>query len=1149
LCNSSYQPKDVADDLRIQSHQTPIQITNDKTALMTESSADEKSPVRKKFKSSKDKKKHSRTSSDATLQHVTKPIKPNTIWISETTLDVKDAYHVDKKPDRSNLNYDTLYSGDQASYKRHFGNFCLGLDKDKKIKFSDRRNRVLKKSQAQTPVRYYQNVLEPVQSTELKFHHVQTYKNDDQYEEEENMDVENSLPALSDYLSLDGEDDGEIKKQHCLLPEVYLMQKTSYYNQLLLENPENIPLWLEFIEFQDESVFWGKIPESEEGLNLADSQHKKKLRQSLLERKIAIYERALKSNPYSIELIIGHMELVQEVWDTEELVTKWKNLVFYNASKSLLWCKYIGFCISRFSFFQTNTIISVFMKAISTLNSIADGHFFSHKPEKDAKKKILALYIFFCYFLRQTGYKERAVSTLQALVEFNLLYPSDICPGYSRYPRIERRSSMESYWNADVPRFGEDSTLGWTNWEHRKEWPVEPLGLVDATKYDQIFRKIQKKENEDDEDIDIKLVKGLPTNEAWLKLERYRDECNCIPRCVSEEDSMMNSDFEDPEHVTLYEDVMEVVFILNDPDLQRLLLVEFLRFLGAPCPGPSILQATFPHLTQVISETSEIMVTSSYLFHSLQMQGADLSACYFQPSPLGSEYGLSLDTTLFQDLHCNTPVIVQSPVPSHPLKFSNYTKRFISNVFNQSLSILPSDSNVASVLMCSWLQFEMNSFKSLLSENPNTPDVNQYVDQLHSLAVELLGKFSKHNYQFLWDFTISLEGLLTFKKKASTFSKALLQPFIESNFSEDSMFCMAQCFVEYMIGLRQPLNCYDKHKPDKNFALFALTLLKDSKFNPTLLPTSDSIKVSVVDKLETKNFFEEQNRKIISTIYAKMTTIAKDYFYFQFPKFACHIYFEYLCEGINEAITLCKNLAFKIKRIATDTAVPNHAMLTSLLENLYMLQTRLIISHGSQHPMKPQILRDFVGEILHLFPTHTWFLRLLLESEKRSFISGQLRRYFDKVLSKTVSVVPLFYAIRSELERNQYLIDCSQHGVYLDELSSSTVHRVRSLFRRGTNIDCCRLCPAFWRCYMKFEIEQGNMENAKAVFYQAINNCPGVKVIYTDAIHYFPEDITKIIEMTDEKLIRVRTPLDVVLFLQDDIEQRNKLKETSSNDS
>jgi hypothetical protein len=37
--------------------------------------------------------------------------------------------------------------------------------------------------------------------------------------------------------------------------------------------------------------------------------------------------------------------------------------------------------------------------------------------------------------------------------------------------------------------------------------------------------------------------------------------------------------------------------------------------------------------------------------------------------------------------------------------------------------------------------------------------------------------------------------------------------------------------------------------------------------------------------------------------------------------------------------------------------------------------------------------------------------------------------------------------------------------------------------------------------------------------------------------------------MTDEKLIRVRTPLDVVLFLQDDIEQRNKLKETSSNDS
>ena len=35
-----------------------------------------------------------------------------------------------------------------------------------------------------------------------------------------------------------------------------------------------------------------------------------------------------------------------------------------------------------------------------------------------------------------------------------------------------------------------------------------------------------------------------------------------------------------------------------------------------------------------------------------------------------------------------------------------------------------------------------------------------------------------------------------------------------------------------------------------------------------------------------------------------------------------------------------------------------------------------------------------------------------------------------------------------------------------------------------------------------------------------------------DAIRYYPEDVEKIGEMTEEKLIRVRTPLELVSLLQ-----------------
>lgn len=1023
-------------------------------------------------------RKHKKSSSRVkTSRKPSEPSKPNTIWISETNFEPKDAYRLDSKSDLANLSYDTLYSNDQASYKRYYGNLCLGLGRGQKIKFTDKRNRVKKRHDTDQIIRYYQGECEPTETTVLKFNFKEEIPYDEETEEEGDKEAE-PLEPLPDILlltvsKLEKDEEEETKAT----PETYLKEKTSVIVKLVHgDKSDNVDLWLQYIALQDEYIHWSTVP-ADEGWGKMGMR--KKFRDTIAEKKIAIYENALMRFPYNTDFILGHMKLVESLWDTEKLVAKWKDIVFYNANQSTLWVHYIEFCMSRFSFFQTNSIIAVFIKAISTLAAIAEGKLVSHKPEVDAERKVLAMYIFFCYFLRQVGYTERAISSFQALIEFNRLYPRDLYPDNCYYPRIGRRKGLETFWETDEPRFGEEGAVGWENWEHRETTPPHPLGLVTPQKYDKLLHLEEelndnKEEEEDDIDIDMKLVSGLPINEAWVKLERYRDEENSLPgRLSAPVNSKMNSDTEDPEHITLFDDLIEIQFIMTDPELHYLLLLEFVRFLGVPCPGQSILHATFPTLAHVITMATEIMGNPSCLFNSLRMQGSQVWSCYFQPCPLGKEYGVGLDNSLGEDLFCDSSYSEKSSVSDSYPTFSSHMKHFISTVFNQSMALVPKDTNAGMVLMCTWLQFELLYIKELLKSEE---DVTLHVEQLHSLAVELVTAFTRPNYSFLWDFTHSLEQLLPVKNKTSPLSKALLEPFVQMSFPFDEMFSMAMTFVEYHLGLREPMNCYLKCKRDRWLALHALLSLKDFEFDPVNLPTVVP-KFTPNDLLKTEEFFQLQIRKVLSQISSKMISIKKDSFYIHFPKLACHAYFVYLSEGMQQTFDLCENYEFEIKRIGTDTAVPNHTTLIPLLENLYILQTRLIIVMNCPpyNTIKPSVLRIFITRALELLPCSHWLLHSLLEAEKRPFITGKLRRYFEYVISNDscdVHPIIVLFAVRAELERQNFLLKCMGRGEYTDESLSSITNRVRALFQKGSDCRSCQRCPAFWRCFMKFEVSE-----------------------------------------------------------------------------
>ena len=1038
---------------------------------------------KRKEKQHKKKEKHRQRTSKASSTTSQKSIsyKPSTIWLDETNRDCKDGYWLDSKPDSSNFTYDTLYTGDQATYRRYFGNFCLGLGKHQVIKFTDNRNLVSKKKKQSPVTRYYIDDVSDLSDTTLLLGN-------------QGVRIEGALQEAEEFLMLEQEvdDDNEshISRNITVSPESFLMQQASQYNTLLLHDPHDVQLWLEFIHFQDEALVWGKLPgpavqlDTEEG-----TRHESQRRQQLavIERKVAIYEKALESNPLSEELIVGHMELVQEVWETERLVKRWKDVVFKQPNKSQLWLKYIEFCQTRFSFYRSSSITSLYQKAISTLASILDRVLLSHKPEHEAEKCLLAIFLLYCYFLRQSGFLEKAVASFQALIEFNIFLPEEALAHHDTRHRLE---FFEIFWDSSVPRIGEDGAVGWKRWWKSRGTHsgavLHSLGVVKMENYHKLLCE-EKKElgreecleekmegdmkhedvsNEEEEmDVEGSLVQGVPPNMAWSKLECHREQTLCLPLRLGEEKDQQEEMAEDPDHIILFDDISPCMFVIRDSQLQLQLVLEFLRFLGAPVSSTPFLPSIFPNLAQIITSPQEVM--NPLAMPNLTSLGdITFSPLLYQPSCIGSD----LDKVSNYSVHT---LLCDHSRSSSSSAMPLASKYFISRMFNQSLSCFKTfgDQNAISHLTYCWLQYELN----ILTKSKSQSDTEAMAVHLQSLAIYLIQDVPFKDFHTLWNFTVMLEHVLAIKKKPSALSKELLTPFADhSNCTIDSVYNMCQCFVEYMLGLRKPMNCYARHKPDKNLALFALVSLSSSTFNPTLLPVSD-VRVSPAQILKASKYFQ----KLTSSLVSSLPSLRYADINFVFGKLACHVYFEYICKGIKACCELQTTLITPLIEKAKDEQT-----IYPLLEALYILQVNLIENHSLTNPIKPQLLRDTLKEVLQLFPTHFWFLQTYVQSEKQSFITGQLRRFFNSTTIKNDSVVIWLFAIQAEVDRHYRLTHLT--GEFTDESKSGMLQRIRALFARATQSSRGQFCPVLWRLYIKFEVRIFLMKGCCTEYYMFV---------------------------------------------------------------
>lgn len=946
--------------------------------------------------------------------------KSSTSWIGETSLTTKDSFHCDIKPDWSNTSYDTLYSGDLAIYRRLFGDHCVGLKGNSVIKFTDQRNiSMRKKNVSMTQYRYYNKVCDSNDVNLLQ----------------KNMGFEETTLSNS-FLPIEVPSTIDNESKVNETPEMHIMKKVSEYNTQLLANPHNVQLWMEFINFQDEALIWDQLlapPLSAKAQPTTSNSTRECVHRqgsALIERKIAIFERALQNNPLSEKLLVGHMELVQEIWDTERLVKQWKDIVFKQPNRSLLWLKYIEFCQSRFSFYRSSSISSLYQKAISTLSSIFDGSMISHKPEPNAEQKMVALFLLYCYFLKHSGFIEKAIALLQALVEFNLCSPEYFIERENMDAPKARLDVFESFWDGNGARIGEQGAIGWNGWFRSQgrsgmKEKEELLGVTEEKEIELLFPEIPHPEDKEDE-----FVKDLPVNIGWAKLEMHREYTSALPGKL-----LTDSDCEnDLDHTILFDDVSSCLFQIQDDQVKVTLLLEFLRFLGAPINSVSIISAMYPDAVHMI-------VSPIDLLHPLfDMPSSVVPSTLNQPR-LPTPDLITMANCSFDDLLLNS---VNGNVPSS-------LKAFITRLFNQSLSVIQNSPSFKSSLICSWLMFELHHISIYSSENVLVAEC------LQKLSMSLLPSVSIEHYGLMWNFINHLEPLLSVTKRISFISKALLHPFTSSpSPCGTSLYLFCQMFVECMLKIRKPINCYSKHLPSGDLALFTLVQLSQFKFNPTMLPTS-GVKLSSSELVKASKYFYELSSHVLQS----HSTLPQAEV---ISKLGCSFYFKYLTEGIESSCLLVQEFLHVF-------TICDHPQCNCLVEQLYVMVVKLLEAHSTNNHIKPQIIRDILCSALSLFPHHGWFLRMFIKSEEQSFNTGQLRRFFTSLVRKSTTTddIPTLFAVSAEISRYQRVNELV--GIYMEEPSSGILQRVRSYFVHSLQRRKRHSSPALWRAYIKFEVK------------------------------------------------------------------------------
>ena len=345
-----------------------------------------KNERKKKKKKEKKKLKRRKLKEKQKLKVLFDKSKPDTIWLDGTDLKIKDAFREDRREDRDNIQFDTLYRLDVASYKRKRDIVCLGMKQSQQFKWNDEKGKKRKPKSTSTDDRYFNSV---------SSHNKQDC-------DDPNLDIKELLKSLDEceYLN-EFKNNVTVDKNDDKSRTDHFSQKTEFYNQHLRENPNDVSKWIEFARLQDES--FSNLDNSLISSTFDSEKYPVGKHRAITEKKITILEKALAINKDSLPLILEYMEFCREILDPTEVQKKWHQFTFHNPNRGLLWQSYLLYVQSDLSNFFVSNVTASYGKCFKTMSAIAEGTVKTHKPDSNHLEYMLGIFVQYCLFLHQSG--------------------------------------------------------------------------------------------------------------------------------------------------------------------------------------------------------------------------------------------------------------------------------------------------------------------------------------------------------------------------------------------------------------------------------------------------------------------------------------------------------------------------------------------------------------------------------------------------------------------------------------------------------------------------------------------------------------------------------------------------------------------------
>ncbi|XP_030905290.2 nuclear exosome regulator NRDE2 [Melopsittacus undulatus] len=1016
------------------------------------------------------------------------PTSSRIVWLDDIQASTTETFIIDKKPDPSNWAYKSLYQRDIPRYKRK-GESCLGIDAKKQSVTWDSSASKKKQSQKQ-PERYFTKDSVKMLNTDgvpvcsrispsgptafIPIFQVETDGPSDTTEVNPLGIYDSStLQWLQGKGCKSADHEPETMQQTTQEPGINiksdLMSKVEEHNKKVRENPGDINAWMEFVSFQDE-LMGGPGPYASKG----EQEVRRKSLKFILEKKLAILERAIESNPSNVDLKLARLKICAEFWEPPALIKEWQKLIFLHPNSPELWKKYLLFCQSQFTTFSVSKINSLYGKCLTTLAAVRDGSMVSHPLLPGTEEAMLAIFVQQCHFLRQAGHSEKAVSLFQALIDFTFFKPDSV----KDLPTRGQVEFFEPFWDSGEPRIGEKGARGWKAWMHQQE-----KGGWIALKAD---------DDDDDEEIDEDQEiqdKTLPKWQIWLDIEHSREARHWLPWRPEKNKTEAEEDCEDPERQVLFDDLGPSLIQISNPDLQRQILYSFLQLLGVPCT-----RKLFPSNLYIAMDENNI-------FDSVLSDEKPLTSVDFPLSGFNSVG------------HMNTMLRGR-----HHIGHYKEGEEFIQNIFHVLFPLF-SGKEKCNLSIC-WLQYEISKVVQCL-QGKNKKKLKAQGRKSKKLAKNLLKAPDNRNHLSLWKLYAYLEWLLgNIDDARKVFDTALCAAGAEG--LKNPQLCSlsllyAQLEVEILESVEVAVMSRAAH--------ILTTLAEGGPYVPY------SGHVLPVNVLKARKTYEKALQDHLSKIPVSDQGSDADQLV---NLVGCYALFQYLTVGIDAAVLIYTQTSEKLEasgpkkgeNTEENSGIQN---LPAALEGVTLLHTNLLRFHMkiSIYPLNP--LREALTEALKRYPSNQSLWRSYIHVERKSHSASKARRFFDSVTRSTKSLEPWLFAIQAEQMRKN-LTDNVQRAdvgeVHSTIPETGLTNRIVALFEHAVQSENGTHCPLLWRMYLNFLVSVGKKEESKGLFYKALQNCPWAKVLYMDAVEYFPDDLQETLDLMTEKELRVRLPME-----------------------